>query len=78
MNVLGGAPYGYHYVTCGEAGGEARHEINEEQAQVVRQIFAWIGRERLSIGEVQRRLTTAAILTPPVNPGGIGPRSGAY
>ena len=64
VNVLGGAPYGYHYVTCGEAGGEARHEINEEQAQVVRQIFAWIGRERLSIGEVQRRLTTAAILTP--------------
>jgi site-specific DNA recombinase len=40
VNVLGGAPYGYHYVTCGEAGGEARHEINEEQAQVVRQIFA--------------------------------------
>ncbi|KFB72611.1 MAG: Transposase [Candidatus Accumulibacter phosphatis] len=64
VNVLGGAPYGYHYVTCGEAGGEARYEINEEQAQVVRQIFAWIGRERLSIGEVQRRLTTAAILTP--------------
>jgi len=31
---------------------------------VVRQIFDWIGRERSSIGDVRRRLTAAAILTP--------------
>jgi len=56
VNVLCGAPYGYHYVTRAEGGGEARYEIDDESAAVVRQIFAWIGRERLSIGEVQRRL----------------------
>ena len=64
VNVLGGAPYGYRYVTRIEGGGEARYEIDEAQAPVVRQIFDWIGRERLSIGDVQRRLTAAAILTP--------------
>lgn len=64
VNVLGGAPYGYRYVTRIEGGGAARYEIDEEQAPVVRQIFDWIGRERSSIGDVQRRLTAAAILTP--------------
>lgn len=64
VNVLGGAPYGYHYVTIHEGGGAARYEINNDQAPVVQQIFGWVGRERLSIGEVQRRLTAAATLTP--------------
>jgi len=64
VNVLGGAPYGYRYVTRIEGGGAARYEIDEEQAPVVRQIFDWVGCERLSIGAVQRRLTAAAILTP--------------
>ena len=64
VNVLCGAPYGYRYITRTEGGGEARYEIVEEQAQVVRQIFDWVGRERLSIGEVQRRLTEAPTLTP--------------
>ncbi len=63
VNVLGGAPYGYRYVTIAEGGGEARYEIIDEQAQVVRQIFEWIGRERLSIGEVERRLTASETLT---------------
>jgi len=63
VNVLGGAPYGYRYVTIVEGGGEARYEIIDEQAQVVRQIFDWIGRERLSIGEVERRLTASETLT---------------
>jgi site-specific DNA recombinase len=64
VNVLCGAPYGYRYVTRIEGGGEARYAIDEEQAPVVRQIFAWVGRDRLSIGEVQRRLTAAATPTP--------------
>ena len=64
VNVLGGAPYGYRYVTLAEGGGEARYEIVEDQAQVVHQIFDWVGRERLSLGEVRRRLTAAAIPTP--------------
>lgn len=34
-----------------------------EQAQVVRQIFDWVGRGRATIGEVCRRLTEAGFLT---------------
>jgi site-specific DNA recombinase len=64
VNVLCGAPYGYRYINRLEGGGEARYEIIEDQAAVVRQIFAWVGRERLSIGEVQRRLTAAPTLSP--------------
>ena len=63
VNVLGGAPYGYRYVTIAEGGGQARYDIIDEQAQVVRQVFNWIGRERLSIGEVERRLTASETLT---------------
>src|SRR4051812_42096487 len=56
VNVLSGAPYGYRYVGKHDGGGVARHEILEAEAQVVRQVFVWIGRDRLSIGEVCRRL----------------------
>lgn len=64
VNVLCGAPYGYRYITIADGGGEARYEIDDEQAPVVRQIFDWVGRERFSIGEVQRRLTEAPTLSP--------------
>ena len=56
VNVLGGAPYGYRYVAKHDGGGVARYEVVEEQAQVVRQVFDWVGRDRVSIGEVCRRL----------------------
>jgi site-specific DNA recombinase len=56
VNVLGGAPYGYRYVSKREGGGEAAYEINDEQASVVKQVFEWVGRDRISIGEVSRRL----------------------
>ena len=59
MNVLSGAPYGYRYVTKYEGGGQARYEIFLDEARVVRQIFAWVGGDRLTIGEVCRRLTQA-------------------
>ena len=61
ISVLCGAPYGYRYVSKREGGGEAAYEIHDEQAAVVRQIFEWVGRDRLSIGEVSRRLKTKAI-----------------
>ena len=64
VNVLGGAPYGYRYITIAEGGGEARYEVVDEQAQVVRQIFNWVGRARLSMSEVTRRLRAAAIPSP--------------
>ncbi len=63
VNVLSGAPYGYCYVTIAEGGGQARYEICEEEASVVRQVFTWVGRERLSIGEVCRRLRTQGMIT---------------
>ncbi len=59
VNVLSGAPYGYRYITKHEGSGQARYEILLEEARVVRQIFDWVSRERLSIGEVVRRLNQA-------------------
>jgi site-specific DNA recombinase len=58
VNVLSNAPYGYRYVTKRNGDGEAAYEIHNEQAEIVRQIFDWVGRDRLSIGEVCRRLKT--------------------
>jgi site-specific DNA recombinase len=51
--VLSGAPYGYRYVGKRDS-GVARYEILEDEARIVRRIFAWIGRERISLGEVCR------------------------
>ena len=59
VSVLSCAPYGYRYVSKTETGGQARFEVVLEQAQVVRQIFEWVGRERATIGEVCRRLQQA-------------------
>jgi site-specific DNA recombinase len=61
--VLCGAPYGYRYVSKEDGGGQARYEVVPEEAQVVRQIFRWIGVERASIGEVSRRLQRAGVRT---------------
>jgi site-specific DNA recombinase len=63
VNVLSGAPYGYRYVDKHAGGGQARYDIVAEEARVVRQVFAWVGGERLTIGEVCRRLTHAGEVT---------------
>ena len=63
VNVLSAAPYGYRYITRREGVGHAAYEINEPQAAVVRQVFEWVGRDRLSIGEVTRRLRSAGVKT---------------
>ncbi len=63
VNVLSGAPYGYRYICKREGQGRAAYEIQEEQAGVVRQIFEWVGRDRLSIGEVSRRLQAKGIVS---------------
>ena len=44
LNVLSGAPYGYHYVSKQAGGGQARYEMVPDEARVVRQVFAWVGR----------------------------------
>jgi site-specific DNA recombinase len=59
VSVLSGAPYGYRYIKKDEGGGTARFEIVLEEARVVRQVFQWVGQDRLTIGEVVRRLTAA-------------------
>lgn len=64
VGVLSGAPYGYRYITVAEGGGCARYEVNIEQAKVVRDIFDWIGRERVTLGEVLHRLAQLGIPSP--------------
>jgi site-specific DNA recombinase len=56
VSVLSGAPYGYRYIGKRDGGGYARYQIDEEEARVVRLIFGWVGHDRVSIGEVCRRL----------------------
>ena len=63
VNVLSGAPYGYRYISKREGDGQAAYEINDEQAVVVKQIFEWVGRDRVSIGEVSRRLKEKGIVS---------------
>ncbi len=59
VSVLCGAPYGYHYISKPLGGGVARFDLVEDEARVVRQVFSWVGQERVSIGEVCRRLQRA-------------------
>lgn len=63
VSVLGGAPYGYRYISKHEGAGEARYEIIFEQAQVVQKIYRWVGLDRLSIGAVCRRLKMEGVMT---------------
>lgn len=55
VSVVSTAPYGYRYLAKEDA-REARWEIVAEEARMVEQIFDWVGRERITIGEVCRRL----------------------
>jgi len=59
VNVLVAAPYGYRYIPKHPGGGQARYEIMAAEAQVVRQMFNWVGHERMTIGDVCRRLSRA-------------------
>ena len=63
VHVLSGAPYGYRYVSKYAGGGQARYDIIPDEARLVRQVFDWVGRDRLTIGEVCRRLTRAGEVT---------------
>ena len=56
VNALSNAPYGYRYVSKQAGGGQARYEIDIEEARVVRRIFEWVGNQRATIAEVCRRL----------------------
>jgi site-specific DNA recombinase len=61
--VLGGAPYGYRYVSAGQGYEEACYEIVLEEAKVVRQIFEWAGNAGYSIATICKLLKRNEILT---------------
>lgn len=63
VNVLSNAPYGYRYQRKQASGEGARYIIELNEAATVRRIFQWIGVDRLSIGEVCRRLSVDGIKT---------------
>ncbi len=63
VNVLSNAPYGFRYIRKQLNGEPAQYVINLPEAASVRKIFHWIGVDRLSIGEVCRRLGEAGIAT---------------
>jgi site-specific DNA recombinase len=63
VSVLSGAPYGYRYISVYEGSGEARYEIVPNEAQTVRQVFAWVGEKRVSLHEVCRRLKQQGVPT---------------
>jgi len=63
VSVLSAAPYGYRYVTKSEGGGEACYVIVLAEAQVVREIFFWVGIEGCSLGQVCKRLKERGVLT---------------
>ena len=67
VNVLGGAPYGYRYISKQQGDGQARYEIVLEETRVVRQIFTWVGQDRCPIGEVCRRLKEQKVPSPTGN-----------
>src|SRR5437773_1704334 len=54
VNVLCGAPYGYRYISKHAGGGQAQYQEVLEEARVVRQVFEWVGQDRLSLREVGR------------------------
>jgi site-specific DNA recombinase len=61
VSVLMHAPYGYRYVSKHDGGGQARYDVVPEEARVVRQLFEWVGRERVTLREACRRLQRAGI-----------------
>jgi site-specific DNA recombinase len=63
VNVLSGAAYGYRYIDKHTGQGEASFELVEEEAAVIRQIFNWVGKERLTLGAVIRRLSEHQVMT---------------
>jgi site-specific DNA recombinase len=64
ISVLSNAPYGYRYLCRDQGSGTAMFNVHMEEAAVVRQIYQWVGQDRLSIGEVCRRLKSQHISSP--------------
>ena len=63
VNVLSVAPYGYRYIDKHAGQGEASFEVIDDEAEVIRKMFNWVGKDRLTIGEVIRLLNRDKIWT---------------
>jgi site-specific DNA recombinase len=63
LSALACAPYGFRYRGPAQGADPPCYEVVLDEARVVHQMFAWVGRDRLSIGEVARRLTQAGVPT---------------
>ena len=62
VNVLSGAPYGYHYVKKTDA-SSAYYQVVEAEAQVVRSVFDMYTQQQLSINAIARQLNQRQIPT---------------
>jgi site-specific DNA recombinase len=62
VNVLSGAPYGYRYVRKSDH-AEARYEILEPEATIVRELFCSYTQEGCSIADLARWLTQQQVPT---------------
>ncbi|MDI7270076.1 MAG: recombinase family protein, partial [Myxococcota bacterium] len=63
VNVLSGAPFGFHYVPRTD-GCDARYEVEPIAADEVKRIFGWFVDEQWSIGRIARELTKRRVATP--------------
>ena len=63
VNVLTQAPFGYRYRDKHSMGGTAAFEVNETEADIVRRLFLWIGRDGCSLSEAARRLHQMGVRT---------------
>ena len=64
LSVMSGAPFGYRYVGREAGDGVPRFDVAENQAEVVRAIFQWVGREHITLSAVCRRLLEAGVSSP--------------
>jgi site-specific DNA recombinase len=64
LSVMSGAPFGYRYVGREAGDGVPRFDVAETQAEVVRAIFQWVGREHMTLSAVCRRLLEAGVPSP--------------
>jgi len=62
INVLSGAPYGYLYLRRSDT-SEARYEIVDAEAAVVRELFRRYSEDHVSIGELARWLSSEGVAT---------------
>jgi site-specific DNA recombinase len=67
LNAIGHAPYGYRYISKHQAGGEAYYQLVQDEAEIVREMFEWVGRDRLTLGGVSRRLHERRLRSPKGN-----------